>query len=323
MKRNKRLKRFLAIFIPCITIFACLVTFLAIVRTGNSAAPWDPSKKTNVWVNKTGKSWVADSNVGGGDYPADTMLAFHNTIKDDTYAGDVIVLSVRLTGDSHLVVWEPETVTSSTGAKSAVSSLSLTDLRDFNLGEDFVAPDGSTPYKGLTGADIPDDLRAAELADVFSYIAQYKIVNYIVKIEDAGATGKRAADELYKVLSDNDMLARVITWFASDKIGEYIGETYRDMPRAATAREISYFYCNARFDMSRAQLNYKWVVIIVSGDSFIRKDTTNFLNYAHKHNRSVFYTDVDSAKTTPGEFSSRHADGLITDAAADTAAKLA
>ncbi|MCR5042136.1 MAG: hypothetical protein K6C36_08590 [Clostridia bacterium] len=321
MKRNKRLKRFLAWFIPCATVFICACVFFGLARGSGSQSPWDPSKKTNVWVNKESKSPIVADGVSEGAYPENTLLAFKSCVKDESYPASVLLVPVRITSDGELVVWENDSVTAADG-KQLITGLTYEQLREYNLGEGFTAPDGTTPYNGLTGKDIPDDLRAMKLTELFSYMAQYKVVSYVVKIMDGGTAGVAAADALHTVLADNDMLGRVITWFDDNKVGSYINGKYPDMPRAATTREITYFWCNARFDQSRAQSNYRWAVIIVSADSFFRKDTTVFLNYAHKHNRAVIFTDVDEAKTSASALSSLYADGLITAKPVATAAAM-
>ncbi len=304
MKRNKRLKRFLKIFIPVFLVVFFCGSGLILVRTGDSDAVWSPAKKKNVWINKDENTRIVDPAPGDGRYPADSLLSYKALVGDEDRGSDLLFVNVRLTRDGELVIAGSDEIQ---GKK--VAETDYADLREINLGEGFISSDGSAPYTGLTGGDIPDDVRPAKLGELFSYCSQYGALSYLIKIGGDKDAGKATADKLYASLTETGILDRALVWFESDAVGKYIGEKYPDMARAATSHERTIFYCNARFNMNRAQTNYKWRAIIVPAESFVRYDTICFINYAHKRNRAVFYTGVEGSAASA--LNNKSADAVI------------
>lgn len=309
MKRKKRLKRFLKVFLPIFLVVVIVGGSGIIVRSGNSAAVWDPSKKSNVWVNKTKTTWTAAQSVGNGKYPENTMLAYKSCAQSKDFKADLLWLDVRITADNELIVLNSDTLEPYTGDKVKIADTNYADLRNYNLGLKFKASDGSTPYASLSGSSIPDDLKVTKLADVLSYVIKYKTCSFVIKIGDKGTKGKLACDVLYKLLKDQGLVTRCVVWFSDGKLADYLDEKYDDLPRGSSAKELAIFYCNARFNMNRAPINYKYEVLFAPGTGLVNYVTTNFINYAHKHNRAVFY--IGGEGDSASKYNSKSADAAL------------
>lgn len=167
-----------------------------------------------------------------------------------------------------------------------------------NLGENFVAPDGSTPYKGLRGDDIPEDLRVVRLETILDYLlANNPDCGFIIEIKDSKEIGMKAADELHRILVEKGILERVIVGTFHGEISKYMDEKHPDMLRSAGIVEVLKFYFAAQFgiDLKKENVNYDALQIPYKMYGF-NLGTQDIVNRAHKLDLAVQYWTINEAE---------------------------
>lgn len=263
---------------------------------------------TNPHINEYLDTDVSAHRSGAGIVPENTMMAFEYVLGNQDKLGvDTFEFDVQITADGELILLHNLTYDETTNAEEAfgksnnyASSLTFEEASVLNFGENFCDENGEYPYRGLRGDDIPYNLRVVKCEDVIDYIednsdGQYK---YIIEIKSLGENGKRAADELYKVLTERSLQGRVIWATSKPDVAAYMRETYPDMPRSADTLEVMLFYLYCRLDWNLEEAEPTYVALqIPNGGNVIYEycnlGTKKLTNYAHKYNIAVQYWTVN------------------------------
>ena len=111
-----------------------------------------------------------------------------------------------------------------------VRDKTLSELKQLNMAAQFVTDAGETPYAGLHGEAVPDELRILSLDEVLDYLTAAGEFRYIIEIKDGGETGLAAADQLYATLKERGLLDRVIIGSFRDEVAAYITANYPRYP---------------------------------------------------------------------------------------------
>ena len=181
------------------------------------------------------------------------------------------------------------------------------------MGAKFTAKDGSTPYAGLHGDDVPENLRITSLEQALAYLESAGDFRYIIEIKNSGEKGFEAADKLYAALSEFGALDRTVVGTFHNEVTDYMDRTYPDMPRSAGVNEVVRFYFSALLglDLDRDSLRYK-ALQIPTTDYFVNLGTSRVVNYAHERDIAVQYWTIND----PAEMArlqSIGADAVMTD----------
>ncbi len=318
---SKGLKRALVI-IASVILALCLLAlalFLVVTHDWSGAAPIDVSAYDNPYISQTGKPMVSAHRSGGGIAPENTLMAFRNVVESD-FEVDIFEFDLALTSDDELILLHDETLDRTSDAAEVFgyenvypSGHTYDELRQLNMGESFVNEAGESPYRGLRGEAVPDDLRVLRLEDLFDFLDGYGEYRFIMEIKDSGDRGKRAADRIYSILSERDMLDRAIIGTFHGEVTEYMDKTYPDMLRSAGVMEVAAFYFYSLLGIDQPEGFYHFVALQIPDEDYIIKlGTTRMVNYAHRHNIAVQYWTINDPDLAE-DLAAKGADAIMSD----------
>ncbi|NMP37742.1 MAG: hypothetical protein GX051_06405 [Clostridiales bacterium] len=255
----------------------------------------------NPYVVKTGKTMVSAHRSGGDIAPENTMAAFENCVESSSFSIDLFEFDLHITKDGELVLLHDSTFDRTSNSielfgKEGVlpSEKTYEELLALNMGENFKNEKGETPYKGLRGEDIPENLHVVRLQDVFDYLKPYGDYSFIIEIKDGDELGKKGVDKLYSILSEYNMINKVVFGTFHGEISEYVDATYPDMLRSAGITEVVDFYFSSLFGIEHKQDYYKFDALQIPDDDYVfNLGTTRVVNYAHKYDIAVQYWTIN------------------------------
>ena len=297
---RRLLRRTVLFFISgilCFTAFAPLPRTAPTVRNADTGAYFLPDY---------GKPLVAAHRAGKGLAPENTLMAVESCVTSET-PPDIIETDLQCTSDGELVLFhdlyldEKSNAVELFGHKNVtVFSKTYEELRGLNMGETFVV-NGKTPYAGLRGDDIPENLRMVKIEDVLDYVegeagGQFR---YIIEIKYPFPWAPKMVDKLYNVLSSRGMTDRVIVGSYWQDVANYIDAHYAGkLMRSASPQEIIDFYgCyKLGIDLSgeeipfmALQMPYYWKDGRLLLANF---GQTGFIDFAHQYGISVQYFTI-------------------------------
>lgn len=300
-KAKKRAKKVVAVII---VIFALLIVFpVALCKT----SPGEEAKAENI-TNPyiTEKNALVSAHRSGKDIaPENTMAAFKHCIESEDFNVDIYEFDLHITKDGKLILLHDDTLDRTTNSAKHFgeegvkpSEKTYAELRELNFGENFQNADGKYPYEGLRGEEIPDDLRAVLLEDVLDYLESNGDFQYIIEIKDSGENGKKACDELYRILKEKDLLEDVVFGTFNQDVTSYADENYPDMLRSASITEVLSFYLLASYgiDVDEDFFKYEALQIPKGYAPVLYLNTERIINYAHRHNIAVQYWTINEAE---------------------------
>lgn len=311
MKRNKNKKSskkgFRKLKITFLIIAIIIVYVIAIPVSACKNLPGKEAKAENI-TNPyiTEKNALVSAHRSGKDIaPENTMAAFINCIESEDFNVDIYEFDLHITADGKLILLHDSTLDRTTNSaehfgKEGVkpSEKTYAELRELNFGENFENADGEYPYRGLRGDDIPDELRAVLLEDVLDYLEGNGHFQYIIEIKDAGENGKKACDELYRILKEKDLLEDVVFGTFNPDVTSYADKNYPDMLRSASIPEVLAFYLLASYGIDVDSDFFKYEALQIPSERFglIYLNTYRIINYAHRHNIAVQYWTINDAE---------------------------
>lgn len=315
MKKKKGLIITLAVIAALI-----LALVLAHALKKDEVVPANGYVTTNPSITQ-GDALVSAHRSGGAIFPENTLMAFEGCVESDTFKTDIFEFDLHLTKDNVLVLLHDKNFDRTSNSAEAFGAQEVLprdktfeELQVLNLGENFEAPDGTFPYRGLRGDDIPQNLRVVRLETVLDYLlADDSDCRFIIEIKDGGETGKRAADELYKILSERNLLEKVIVGTFQGEITEYLDENYDDMLRSAGIAEVLKFYLAAQFGIELDKEDIKYDALQIPYKQFVLNlGTQDIINRAHKYDIAVQYWTINDPEEIR-ELNERGADAIMSD----------
>ncbi len=298
-KRAKKiLKRIGIILLAVVVVFGVL--YWVVTRDSN-ALPEESDGADNPLITSLGTSMLSGHRAGGGIAPENTMMALKNCVESDEYELDIFEFDLHLTADGELVLLHDSTLDRTSDAVEYfgeenvdVGTKTLAELKNLNMGAQFEADDGTMPYAGLTGDEVPDDLRIITLEETLEYLESAGDYGYIIEIKNSDEAGYEAADKLYAVLSEYDCLEKTVVGTFHNEITSYIDENYPDMLRSAGVMECVKFYFCALLDLDVDEDTFGFEALqIPTTDYVINLGTSRVINYAHRYNIAVQYWTID------------------------------
>ena len=277
-------------------------------------------ESSNRYVTELGDTMILAHRAGRRLFPQGTMMAFEGCINSETFKTDFFEFDVRVTKDEQLIILHDDILDE---VSNAVEYFGITnvypedytydELYNLNMGEYFKNADGEMPYNGLRGEEIPDNLRVLTAEKALSYVESYGGYNYSIEIKNSGYLGARAADILYDLLSDMNLLDRVIVASFNKDVILYLEENYPDLYRSAYNMEAAALFIDSIFGIDRPEGYYKFDILQVPPDKYIANmGTSKLINHAHKNNIAVHYWTINDTEKMLF-LQGIGADGLITD----------
>ncbi len=308
IKRKKSKKRFLKRLIKGFVAIAIVFALLIVIPV--TMCKNEPGKKaeakdiTNPYITEE-KALVSAHRSGKDIAPENTMAAFRHCIESEDFNVDIYEFDLHITKDGKLILLHDSTLDRTTNSAEHFgeedvkpSEKTYEELRELNFGENFENADGEFPYHGLRGNDIPDELRAVLLTDVLDYLESNGGFQYIIEIKDSGENGKKACDELYRILKEKDLLEDVVFGTFNQGVTSYAEEKYPDMLRSASILEVVAFYLLASYgiDVDSDFFKYEALQIPTEYQGLLYLNTDRIINYAHRHNIAVQYWTINEAE---------------------------
>lgn len=276
---------------------------------------------TNEYITELGDTMIMAHRAGRRLFPQGTMMAFEGCVNSETFETDIFEFDVRLTKDEELIILHDDTLDEVSNAieyfgkaENYPENYTYDELYNLNMGEFFKDANGEMIYNGLRGEDIPDNLRPLKAKDALAYAVNNGDYNFSIEIKNSGELGFRAADILYGILSDMNLLDKVIVASFNKDVILYIEENYPDLYRSAYNVEAALLFLDSLLDIDRPEGYYKFDVLQVPPTKYIANmGTSKLLNYAHKNNVAVQYWTINDPEKM-SFLQGIGADGIITDA---------
>lgn len=307
-----------AVILFCFVLVAAGLLYFVVTR--ETAEPALAAVSENSYITPVGSSLVAAHRSGGGLFPENTLNAFECCVSSESFQTDIFEFDLHLTKDDVLVVLHDGTLDRTSDAVEyfgkkdiRACDYSFAELRALNMGEHYVAADGSSPYAGLRGDDIPENLRVVRLEEVFDFLEKHGKFSYIIDIKDGGDRGKRATDVFYAILAQKNLLGRVFAASFHSEINRYQHEAYPDMMRSAGPKEVLKIYLYSFFGIQAQPDTFNFDALQIPADQYvINLATTRFINYAHKQDIAVQYWTIND-ESQMKRLNEKGADAIITD----------
>ena len=301
------MKKSVKIFLIVLAVILVLLATILIVITRDYNDPVvpipveDTTGERNPYIMPTGQTMVSAHRSGGGIAPENTLMAFQNCAESENFSIDIFEFDLHLTKDNQLVLLHDKTLDRTSNAVAVFGhedvyphDYTYDELYKLNMGQGFVTDDGQTPYKDLKEEEIPENLHIMRLQDVFDYLAPLGEHNFIIEIKDSKEIGKQAADKLYEILKEYELLDHAIIGTFHGEISQYLDDTYPDMLRSAGMVEVLNFYLSSLFNIDHAEDYYKFKALQIPANQFvIHLGTSRLCNYAHKYNIAVQYWTIN------------------------------
>ncbi len=302
MKKKNVLKIIMKTIAVCLMLTVLGTVLLMTHKWKDTYEEYDTD---NRYITEYGRTLVSAHRSGAGIFPENTMMAFEGCINSESFKTDVFEFDLHITGDDELIVLHDSTLDRTTDAVEYFGcenirpeNYTYEELRNLNFGESFKTDEGETPYKGLRGEAVPENLRVAKIDDVLEYLESNGAFDYIIEIKNGGELGKKAADGLYNILKKMKLLDRVIVGTFNADVTEYLDENYSDMARSASIMEVLGFYFNSLLGIEKDESFYKYDALqIPKGAAIIDLATARLVNYAHRHNIAVQYWTINDTET--------------------------
>ena len=317
-RRGKRVLRAVLIVLIVLVLLAGLLFW--VVTRDTSSAPVSTDGAANPLITPLGTTMLSGHRAGGGIAPENTMMALENCVESTEYTLDIFEFDLHLTADGVPVLLHDSTLDRTSDAAEYfgeedvdVGSKTFAELKNLNMGEKFVADDGSRPYAGLRGEDVPEDLRIISLAEALEYLEASGDYHYIIEIKNSGDRGYACADILYRTLTDFGCLDRTIVGTFNNEVTAYMDEQYPDMYRSAGVNECLKFYLCSLLDLNVKEGTFRFVALqIPTTDYVVNLGTSHVVNYAHKNGIAVQYWTINDPEEM-ARLQSIGADAVMTD----------
>ena len=284
-------------------------TKIALAIAAASAAVWagtkavaKPQKRENKDILSFTRPIVLARHGGGHLAPEHSMLAFEKAVKHEA---DGFKVDVRLTKDEEIVLFHDASVERLTGATGYVKDLTLAELRELNIGENFECLEGNRPYKGAHVQIVT--LR--ELLEAFPD----KIVYIDIKDEPDTYEGSLMPSKLWRLLEELQATDRIIVSSnyseQTDRFNLYaqnsvaLGAGDSDITKAYTSFTSQFGHLfNPKADVFQVPLK----------SNVMNFDSPKFIKFLSDLNCHVLYTEINDL-VTMSRLVRLGAAGIVTD----------
>ena len=318
----RKVLKVLLIIICVLVILAAAVFSIMKLSQHHRSDPADVIRyeTTNPYI--LGRTDISGHRSGGGIAPEETMMAFANCVENLDFQVDVFEFDLHITKDGVLVLLHDDTLDRTSDCEAVFGETEVRpenktydELRRLNMGAKFVDPDGNMPYAGLSGSDVPDELRILRLEDVLDYLSAAGDYKYIIEIKNGAELGMQGVDILYAVLQERDLISRVVFGTFHEEISAYVDAAYPELARSASTKEVLQFYL-AALTNSKSYEPPCPVLQIPFEQSYLKYGinlaTATVINYAHAHNMALQYWTINDPEDM-AYLSSMGADCIMTD----------
>ncbi|MEG1646924.1 MAG: glycerophosphodiester phosphodiesterase family protein [Clostridia bacterium] len=285
----------LKIFISFVVLLCCVA--------GLTACGGDVDT-TNKFIVTNDQPLISAHRAGALNAPENTLMAFDTCINNNgEYKVDILEFDLHLTKDDEVILLHDENLDRTSNSAEHFgqggvipSDKTYAELRELNMAETY------PEFKGLRGAEIPDNIKIVKLETVFDFLFSKNSYSsgttnftgdFIIEIKDKGAKGTTAAAKLYKIIKDYGLKDRVILGTFNETITQYFDKNMSDIKRSSSIKEVTDFVTAVN---NNAPLkNIKYTVLQIPMDfQGINLATKAIIDYAHSLNLAVQYWTVNN-----------------------------
>ena len=316
----KKGKKILLITLGILLVLAVTVLIIMKVSGRHRSNPEDiiSYETNNPFI--TGRTELIAHRLGAGIAPEESMLALNTCLESDDITMDIYEFDVRITADNQLILFHNKTLDETTDAASVfgvegllVHDKTLEELRQLNMGAQFVNEKGEKPYANTS--EIPEGLQIWTLAEALDYMTERGLSRFSIEAKDSGELGMKAVDLIYTELKERNLLSTTIFSSFKTDVSAYAQEKYPDLIRSNTDAQAIEFYIAA----ITGDKNYVppcTVFQLPFNDKYLNMGvnfaTAQVINFAHSHNVAVHYWVVDDPERME-YLKSVKVDGIMTD----------
>ena len=284
-------------------------TKIALAIAAASAAVWagtkavaKPQKRENKDVLSFTRPIVLARHGGGHLAPEHSMLAFEKAVAHDA---DGFKVDVRLTKDEEIVLFHDASVERLTGATGYVKDLTLAELRELNIGENFECLEGNRPYKGANVQIVT--LR--ELLEAFPD----KIVYIDIKDDPDTYEGSLMPSKLWRLIEELQATNRIIVSSSySEQTDRFNLYAQNDVALGAGDSDITKAYTSFTSQFGHLFNPKADVFQVPLKANVMNFDSPKFIKFLSDLNCHVLYTEVNDL-VTMSRLVRSGAKGIITD----------
>lgn len=305
MRRNKKVfKRVIKTVAFLLAVLVAVMLGAAVLCYASAGEAPKKEEMTNPFI-KTEKTFVSAHRSGADIAPENTMMAFKYCVENEDFNVDTFEFDLHITKDNKLILLHDDTLDRTTNAVEEFgyenvepSTKTYEELQVLNFGENFETPEGEYPYRNLRGEEIPENLKVVLLEEVLDYLESNGDFTYIIEIKDKGENGFKAADELYRILKEKNLLEKVVFGTFNGDVTKYVDENYPDMLRSSSITEVILFYLAAAYNIDLNEDFYKFDALQIPTNQYglLMLGSERVINYAHRHNLAVQYWTINDAE---------------------------
>jgi len=244
--------------------------------------------------------WVIAHGGGQSLFPANTMMAFDGSMQMKV---DALEMDVSLSKDTILVCHHDETIDRVTNGKSKIADLTFKELQSYNCAHNFVDIHGNMPYRD-TLISIP------ALSEVFK---KYGNSYMIVELKDKGERGKKAVDELIKLINEYSLHDKIIVAsFHHDILMYFYKNSGKEIPISASKKEMKEFILFTKTHLGIFYHPKAVAFQLPLREGNINLATQKIVSKAHQRKIAIHYWTINDKKTMR-QLINMGVDGIITD----------
>ncbi len=297
-----------------------LAGVLIVRHDWSGAPPISTASCANPHIAADGICRISAHRSGGGIAPENTLMAFRNCVEGQAFSVDIFEFDLHITKDGELVLLHDDTLDRTSDAVEVFGCENVLpaehtyeELRQLNMGESFTASDGTTPYRGLRGEDVPEELRILRLEDAFAFLREYGDYDFVIEIKDSGENGRKACDRLSQILEDYGLTQRAVVGTFHADITEYLDAAHPELLRSASMKEVALLYGASLLGIDVPKETFAFDALQIPCTYYgIRLDTTRLINYAHARDIAVQFWTINDPDTV-SELAAKGADCVMTD----------
>ncbi len=295
------------------SVLITIVAIILVIAIADTISVCWKSSPSNIITYDTDNQYITSSTLisahrsGGGIMPEESMMAFTNCIENEDFNVDIFEFDLHITKDNVLVLLHDDTLDRTTNSDTIFGvedakpeDYTYDELRRLNIGAKFEDEDGNMPYADYTEEDTPDELKIVRIEDILDYLMSNGDFYYIIEIKNGGDLGKQGVDILYEILEERNLLDSVIFGTFKEEVSLYVDDTYPNLKRSATIKEVLKFWWYSLIDKDDLDVNYVALQIPYNlpWRLAFNLGTAKTINYAHKNNIAVQYWTVNSESDT-------------------------
>lgn len=285
-------------------------TKIALAIAAASAAVWagtkaiaKPQKRDDQRVlNAFNRPIILAQHGGGSLAPQHSMIGFEKAAQ---FGVDGFKVDVRLTKDEEIVLFHDNSLEHTSNFIGYIKDLTLEELRQFNIGENFENLDGEQPYKN----------EHVEIVTLRELLATFpdKIIYIDMKDEPDSYEGSLMPSKLWRLLEEFGEYERIIvTSKFSEQLERFHLYSQNRVAISASELEVTKAYTSFTSQFGHLFNPKADIYAVPLKQNVMNFDSPKFVTFLQQLNCGVFYTNINDLLTM-SRISKSGAKGIITE----------